>query len=253
MTKKKRTESGEYLLLILLALLISVPGRADEVVKPDTIFVRDTVYLQPTTVYIGSQPVKKEKPLPVPADQTRAWAVKTNLALWGVVAPNLEIEYPIGEDNRWSIEGEYFSPWFRWSDNTRAKQCLNLGVEVRRWLGERQYHRCLDGWHVGLAFAAGYYNLEWKRSDGYQGEYINPYVNIGYQYRFGRNWAMDFGLGVGCLLTKYRHYLGSSIYPEGRTEAHDNHLVWQDNGHYVWFGPNHVNISFVYLINWKSR
>jgi len=245
-------------MVLTLLLVFSAPpsGWANEpVIRPDTIYVRDTVYLQPTTVYIGGKAPKKEKqkPVPVPADQTRAWALKTNFVLWALAAPNIEFEIPLGTKNQWSIEGECFMPWFRWSDNTKARQCLNLGCEVRYWLGKRQYHRCLDGWHIGAAFAAGYYNIEWKHSDGYQGEYINPYINIGYQHRFSAHWAVDVGIGVGCMLTKYRHYLGSSVYPEGRTESRDNHLIWHDNGHYVWPGPNHLNISIVYLFNYKKR
>ena len=257
MTKYKVYETIRQQFLIMLLLVISTPnGWAEEpVIRPDTIYVRDTVYLQPTTVYIGQKAPKKEKQkqAPVLADQSRVWALKTNLALWGLAAPNIEFEIPLDTKNQLSIEGEIFVPWFRWSNNTKARQCLNLGCEVRYWLGERQYHRCLEGLHVGAALAAGYYNLEWKSSDGYQGEYINPYINIGYQYRFNSHWAVDVGIGVGCMLTKYRHYLGSSVYPEGRTEPHDNHLIWHDNGHYTWLGPNHVNISVVYLLDYKKR
>ena len=251
----------QHMLIILLLVIPPPCGWANEpVIRPDTIIVRDTVYLQPTPVYIWRKSPKKEKreqkqklkPAPVLADQSRVWALKTNLVLWGLAAPNIEFEIPLDTKNQLSIEGEFFVPWFRWSDNTKARQCLNLGCEVRYWLGERQYHRCLEGLHVGAALAAGYYNLEWKRSDGYQGEYINPYINIGYQYRFDSHWAVDVGLGVGCLFTKYRHYLGSSVYPEDRTEPHDNHLIWHDNGHYTWLGPNHVNISIVYLFDYKK-
>jgi hypothetical protein len=255
MQRLQRYNQTKKMAWMVLVFVLTVPQMVlagHPIVTQDTIYIRDTVYVKHTTVIMGGKP-KKEKPTPVLADQSKVWALKTNLALWGVVAPNIQFELPLGHDNRWSIEAEYFQPWFRWSDNTRATQCLNLGVEARRWLGKRQYHRCLEGWHVGLAFAAGYYNIEWKKSDGYQGEYINPYINIGYQHRLGKHWAMDFGLGVGCLITKYRHYLGSSVFPEGRTEAHDDHLMWQENGTFVWPGPNHVNISIVYLFNWKKK
>ena len=242
------------------ATVVAVYRSLDQVHR-DTVVIRDTVYhivqmvnqpVPDTAAMVHHEP-QKQKPAPVPVDQSRVWALKTNLALWGVLAPNIEFEIPLDANNQWSIEGEFFMPWFRWSDDTKARQCLNLGCEVRYWLGKRPYHRCLDGWHIGAAFAAGYYNLEWKHSDGYQGEYINPYINIGYQHRFDSHWAVDVGIGVGCMLTKYRHYLGSSVYPEGRTEPHDNHLIWHDNGHYIWPGPNHVNISIVYLFNYKKR
>ena len=226
----------------------------------DTVFIRDTVFApreKDTIViihenYVTAVPVvvKKER---VPADQTPAWAVKTNLALWGVVAPNVQVELPLGRSNRWSIEFEYFQPWFIWNRNSQASQCVNLGVEGRYWLGKRQYHRYLDGWHIGLALAGGYYDWEWFPSDGYQGEYINTYFNIGYQLRFGEHWAVDFGIGLGAMGTQYRHYYGGSVYPEGREEEWDQHLIWHDTGYFLWPGPCHANISIVYLFNFKDK
>jgi len=188
-----------------------------------------------------------------PADQTPAWALKTNLALWGVVAPNLEVELPLGNNNRWSLECEVFAPWWIWANNAHASQFLNLGVEGRLWLGNRQYHRWLDGWHLGLAVAGGYYDWEWKKNEGYQGEYINTYFNIGWQHRIGEHFALDLGVGVGAMGTQYRHYYGGSVYPEGREEAWDQHLIWHDNGYFIWPGPCHANISLVYVFPYKTR
>jgi len=237
----------------------------------DTIYIRDTVVVKQTVV-VGTVPAPHEKDtvviihenyvtaVPVvvkkerqPADQTPAWAVKTNLALWGVVAPNVQVELPLGRNNRWSIEFEYFHPWFIWNRNAQASQFFNLGVEGRLWLGNRQYHRCLDGWHIGLALAGGYYDWEWMKSEGYQGEYLNTYFNLGYQLRFGEHWAVDFGIGLGAMGTKYRHYYGGSVYPEGREEEWDQHLIWHDTGYFIWPGPCHANISIVYLFNFKDK
>ena len=226
------------------------------VMAPDTVFVhepsapreRDTIVI--IHDYVAPVRVKKE---PEKQDQTPAMAIKTNLALWGVVAPNLEVEFPLGRSNRWSLEAEVFAPWFIWNKNARASEFLNVGVEGRYWLGDRQYHRCLDGWHLGLALAGGYYDWEWKQSDGYQGEYLNLYFNIGWQHRFGKNWAVDLGVGVGAMGTQYRHYYGGSVYPEGREEPWDEHLIWHDTGYFLWPGPCHVNFSIVYLINFKDK
>ena len=227
----------------------------------DTVFIRDTVVMQQaprekdTIVIIHENYITpgRVKKVPQPADQTPAWAIKTNLALWGVVAPNVQVELPLGRSNRWSIEFEYFQPWFIWNRNSQASQCVNLGVEGRYWLGKRQYHRYLDGWHIGLALAGGYYDWEWFPSDGYQGEYINTYFNIGYQLRFGEHWAVDFGIGLGAMGTQYRHYYGGSVYPEGREEEWDQHLIWHDTGYFLWPGPCHANISIVYLFNFKDK
>lgn len=239
----------------------------------DTVVIRDTVFVQQTVVvpvesaprekdtvviihenyYTGVPvvvPVKKERQI---QDQNPAWAIKTNFALWAVVAPNLEVEIPLGRNNRWSLEFEYFQPWFIWNKNAQASQCIDFGVEARLWLGNRQYHRCLDGWHLGLAVAGGLYDWEWMESDGYQGEFLNAYFNIGYQVRFGKHWAMDFGIGLGAMGTNYRHYYGGSVYPEGREEEWDQHLIWHDTGYFLWPGPCHANISLVYMFNFKDK
>lgn len=180
-------------------------------------------------------------------------AVKTNLLLWGVVAPNLQVELPLLKNNRWSIELEYFTPWFTWSKNAHAHQFQNVGLELRYYLGNRKYHPSLQGFHVGLAAAVGYYDWEWKRSEGYQGEYINGYINFGYQHRWGTRWGLDMGLGIGAMLTKYRHYYGGSVYPDNHLEEWDEHLIWHDNGHFHWIGPCHANVSLVYYFNKKKK
>lgn len=243
----------------------------------DTIVVRDTtvvIYEKPTvrdTIYIAMEPTNITNIYNVTGypggtgygqggDAARdslyrehlrypAWALKTNLLLWGVVAPNIELEVPLGRKNRWSLELEYFAPWFIWSNNAHAHQFHNFGIEVRRYLGHRERHRWLQGWHIGLAVAAGYYDWEWKRSDGYQGEYINGYVNVGYQARWGKHWALDASLGLGAIVTKYRHYYGSSTYPEGHEEDWDRHLMYHDRGNYLWPGACHASLQLVYMFN----
>ena len=138
----------------------------------DTLVIRDTVVIEKREVIVHENYCRPETVAPAPrvrekADQTKAWAVKTNLLLLGVVAPNLEVELPLGEQNRWSVEVEAFAPWFIWNNNSQASQALNLGAEIRYWLGNREYHRWLDGWHIGLALAGGYYDWEWKKSEGF--------------------------------------------------------------------------------------
>ena len=225
----------------------------------DTIVFKDTLYvICHDNLSVGSghgvgteKVAKNEREL---ADQAPAWAIKTNFLLWGVVAPNIEVEVPLGRRNRWSLELEYFHPWFVWNKNAHASQFLNLGAEIRYWLGRRRYHRWLDGWHIGLAAATGYYDWEWKKHKGYQGEYINTYLNIGYQHRWGRHWGIDAGIGLGMVASKYRQYYGSSTWPEHHLEEWDRHLMYQRSDHFVFWGATHVNVSIVYLFNnWPFR
>lgn len=231
--------------------------------RRDTIVVRDTVVMMggafgpgyapgmPGTAALAEADEEAAKRDSILLDRLKypAWAVKTNLLLWGVVAPNIQVEVPLGRRNRWSLELEYFSPWFIWNNNAHASQFQNLGIELRLWLGNRTFHPWLHGWHIGLAAAAGYYDWEWKKSEGYQGEHLNTYFNIGYQHRWGRHWGLDMGMGFGVMATKYRHYYGGSVYPENHLEPWDEHLIWHDTGRYIWPGLCHANISIVYLFN----
>ena len=219
------------------AIVAKVPVSAQK----DTIVIRDTV------IYL---------PIPYPetyTDHRKLWAVKTNLLMWGVVAPNVQIEIPLGDCYRWSIESEVFCPWWTWSHNAHAEQFLNVGTELRYWLGNRVLLHTLDGWHIGIGLGLGYYDLEWKRSEGWQGEYLNVYCNIGYQHRFGRQkqWLVDGGIGLGYIPTKFRHYLGSSKFPVGHEEKYDDHLMWQDSGWKHIIGATHVNVTLGYLFDAK--
>ena len=210
---------------------------------PVYITLHDTIVLRDTILYLP-------KPCPKPfIDHRNLVAIKTNFLLWGVLTPNIQLEIPLGTKGRWSIETEFFCSWWTWNRNTRAQQIMNLGVEGRYWLGNRERHHNLDGWHIGLAAAVGYYDLELKRSEGWQGEYLNVYFNGGYQHRFGRHkqWLVDGGLGLGYIPTQHRHYLGSSVYPVGYEESEDNHLMWQGTSWRHILGATHANISIGYL------
>ena len=236
------SELSERYLPDLRSSGLVVVAEMPEPPKKDTVVVCDTV------VYL---------PVPYPEiyiDHRKHWVLKSNLLLWGVIAPNVQLEIPQGDCHRWSIEGEVFFPWWTWSHNAHAEQFLHVGAELRYWLGDRTLHHTLDGWHVGMGLGLGYYDFEWKRSEGWQGEYLNVYCNIGYQHRFGRQkqWLVDGGIGLGYLPTKFRHYLGSSQFPKGHEEAYDDHLMWQDSGWKHIVGATHVNVSLGYLFDAKT-
>ncbi len=225
---------------------VILPMTQEEVARCcDTLVIRDTI------IYLPEPCPRYEEPI----DSSWVWAIKTNFILWGLAAPNGQVEFPLGRSNRWSIEGEVFWPWWIWSHSSHAHQCGNVGLELKYWLGDRKKHHTIDGWHLGLGVAAGYYDFEWTQHKGYQGEYLNIYGNLGYQHRFGKRkqWAIDAGLAIGWIPTKYREYLGSSIFPEGFEEEYDDHLMWQRSSSKHIFGLTHANITLAYLIHSKSK
>ena len=204
----------------------------------DTLVLRDTVYYVP-------EPIPYREAY---SYQGRGWTLKTNLLPWVAATPNIQFEHTLGHKNKWSINVEAMMAWWTLSRNAYANEVIYGSVELRRWLGNRRVRNTLSGWHVGLGVGGGYYDFEWK-SDGYQGEAISGFVNVGYQHRFGRyrQWLVDAGVGVGYLYSPYRKYYGSSKFPVGHEEEYDDHLMWQQTNRLNWPGVVHANISIGYV------
>ena len=141
-------------------------------------------------------------------------AVKNNLLYDIALAPNIEIEVPIGR--QWSLNAEYKCPW--WSDSNKeiCYQLLSGGIESRFW---------------------GIYDFQYK-GDGYQGKYYGAAgFSYGYSLPVSRHLAFEFSLGIGYLTTKYRKYT-----------PYEESLVWTSSGQYNFIGPTKAKISLVWLI-----
>ena len=207
-------------------------------------FQRDTVVMDVAAKPVVRQPV---------------WILRTNIPLLGMGTPNVQAEWSLDYRDRWSVNVEAVSSWWTFSYNAYANEILYGSVEMRRWLGRRYRRHTLDGWHIGLGIGGGYGDVEW-RSKGYQAEVFSGFVNIGWQCRFGRRrqWAFDAGIGLGYAYIPWRRYTGSSRYPVGKEEQHDDHLMWQETRRTNWVGATHVNISIGYVFNqrdaaWKRQ
>lgn len=222
-----------------------------EIPEPDCPSCCDTLVIKDTIIYLPEPyPIKED-----PVDLSYVWALKTNFLLWGAAAPNVQIEFPLGYSNKWSLEGEVFWPWWIWNHNANAHQFGDVGLELRYWLGNRNKHHLLDGFHMGLGLGAGYYDTELEEHHGYQGEYLNAYLNFGYQHRFGvrKQWAIGGGIGLGVIPTNYREYLGSSVFPEYHKEEYDYHLMWQKTSSTFLFGATHAHISLAYMFHTRDK
>ena len=218
----------------------------------DTVVVRDTIVMaQPVYIRYDSLGVDDFEEVPEkrkPVLRWPVWALKTNLPLLGTGTPNLQAEFSLGHKDKWSINVEGVWSWWTFSRNAFANEIIYGSAELRRYLGRRYRHHTLDGWHIGLGVGGGYGDLEW-RSKGYQAEVYSAYVNIGWQRRFGRRkqWAFDMGFGFGFAHIDWRRYDGSTLFPVGKEEKYDDHLMWQETGRTNWPGAVHANISIAYV------
>lgn len=169
-------------------------------------------------------------------------AIKTNILFDAALIPNIEIEIPIGK--RWSVNTEYMFPWWLSKDNSKAMQMLSGGLEGRLWLGNRNRRNILCGHFLGLYAGGGMYDLR-NNSKGYQGEfYIASGISYGYGLGLGRSFNLEFSLGIGYMVTHYRHYY---------CKEDNSILAWQNDGKYTWIGPTKAKVSLVWLIGNRNK
>lgn len=163
-------------------------------------------------------------------------ALKNNLLYDLALAPNIEIELPIGR--RWSLNAEYKCPWWLNSSRSFCYQLLSGGIEARYWLGNRQARNRLTGHFLGVYAEGGRYDFQFGGEDGYQGKYYGAAgLAYGYSRQLARHLAIEFSLGVGYLTTEYRKY---SLY--------EDDLIWKTSNKYNFIGPTKAKISLVWLI-----
>lgn len=197
-----------------------------------------------------SKPLKTEKH-PVKASPRSGFrlplfALKTNLLFDAALAPNVELEVPLGK--RWSVLGEYTFPWWLRSDDSFCFEMLQAGAEARYWLGNRKVVRTgkprnpLTGWFVGAYTSAGYYDFQFQHNYGYQGEfYIAAGLSGGYALRLSRRLNLEFSLGLGWLTTQYYQY-------DVERSSEKTELVRSNYGRFQWTGPTKAKISLVWII-----
>ena len=162
-------------------------------------------------------------------------AIKNNLLYDLVLAPNLEIEIPIGK--RWSLNTEYKCPWWLNSKHEFCYQLLSGGVEGRCWLGNRRERNRLTGHFLGLYAEGGIYDFQFH-GDGYQGKYYGAAgVTYGYAKQLAPHFSLEFSLGVGYLTTEYKKYT-----------PYEGDIVWTNSGRYHFIGPTKAKVSLVWLI-----
>ena len=165
-------------------------------------------------------------------------ALKNNLLYDLALAPNIEIEIPIGK--RWSVNMEYKSPWRSNSSKEICYQLISGGIESRYWLGNRELHNRLNGHFFGLYAEGGIYDFQFK-GDGYQGKYYGAAgFTYGYSTSVSRHLALEFSLGIGYLTTEYQKYT-----------PYEGSLVWMSSGNYTFIGPTKAKISLVWVITKK--
>lgn len=207
----------------------------------DTIYYiyRDTAIVNRTTPAKPAEPAVVIDSTDCHADDQVAWAVKTNLLWDALLAPNVEVEVPIGRQRRWTVMGEWWNPWYTWHHNSRAYQVQLFGAELRRWNHiPDQCHELMTGAFWGLYAAWAKYDLEWN-SRGNQGEVYSLGVTAGWATRIAKRLHLELSASIGGFYSPLRHYHGM---------FDDTHLIWQHNDNIFYVGPTKLKVSLVWML-----
>lgn len=162
-------------------------------------------------------------------------ALKNNILVDAMTAPNLSVEATISRHFSIDISGEYCG----WDFNdTKSLKHWTARPEFRYWL-----NKSMDGWFAGLHGIysdINYSGLDMlygmKKGYAYDGYNYGGGLTLGYQFYLSPHWNLELSAGAGYLHFDYdKHYAGTGG------------LV----GHYTrdYYGPTCAAISFCYIIN----
>lgn len=162
-------------------------------------------------------------------------ALKSNLLFDLMGAPNIGIEYPIGDDFSVSASGA-FAYWR--INNSYALQTLQGGLDAKYWFNQRK--GALTGWNAGLyGVYGGRYDVQWKQ--GWQGSsFFSAGLVAGYALPVGKCLNLEFALAAGWFHTpEARHY----------ERLNGERLLWQQTRSNVnRFSLTKVQVNLVWLI-----
>ena len=164
---------------------------------------------------------------------------------------NIGVEVPISQ--HWSVTAHYMAtaPWRAWNSNADCAELLHADIGAKWYPGgtftnpfkQKENRELLDGWYAYASLGAGYYDFE-RNGRGYQGEEVLGSLGLGYGLTLGHNWSLDFAVGGGPVITRYRYYIGRS---------NNEHLVYQYSGRLTYFGVTDAKVSLRYLIHYNKK
>lgn len=198
----------------------------------DTSYVNTlTLHDEPLRPVIDHGAVKTYRPI---------LAVKSNLLYDLLLAPNIELELPLGRDARWSVMAEYTNPWWRWDRLDQSYEIQELGVELRHWFMPRcvEGRPCLSGHFWGVYGAVAKYDLE-RNEVGDQGDVFSAGVTYGYSWPLSARWNLELSASAGIVAGERRHY---------NAEFDSTHLIYKYTKNLFYAGPTKLKVSLVYFL-----
>ena len=232
----------------------------DSLILPDTIGPAPERPEPPVLAEPDSTPPERKRPVV---------AVKTNIPYYGFFrkdlgwAPiyNVEAEWYLTENGRWTILGEYDFPWHLAKNNHECFQILNAQLEARRYFKKESQH---SGHYLSAYVGANLFDIcfDGYAGHGYQGEGLGGGLGYGYVLPLGKKknpdtrWKLEFFVKGGIYVTLYDPYdAGNPFTGKYYYEWYDApNLFMRRNMIFRWLGPTSAGISISYdLIRKKVK
>ncbi len=172
--------------------------------------------------------VKKETPKAVPSN--RYMAIKTNVAYDAFAVLNLAWEMQVA--SKWTVEVPVI--WSFWDWNTeKGLRTATLQPAVKYYFGTPG-----RGSALGAGVTASWFNMRYneKRYQDSGRPALGASVNYSYTLPLGRDWALEFAIGIGYVNMCYNTYYNI-----------DNG-AWISKRQRDYFGPTSLGISLSYKI-----
>ena len=186
------------------------------------------------------------QPTNSPITTFKPWvAIKTNMLYDLAVAPNIELELPLGAKSNWSLMAEYNNPWWRWDRKSQCYQVREGGLELRYWLTSmcRGARPWLTGHFVGVYGAYAIY--DWEHNDvGDQGDVWSGGFTYGYSWPLSARFNLEASVSVGVVAGDRRHY---------NAEFDSTHLIYKYTSNVFYAGPTKLKLSLVWILGSKSK
>lgn len=153
-------------------------------------------------------------------------AIKTNMADWTTVSPNLGLEFTIS--SRLSIDLSVAANPFKIKENLYYRH-IRLQPELRYWLDTP-----LSRHYIGFTAFYSTYDAGYKKQ-GYFGDSYGTGLTYGYNWILSRRWNFELGAGIGAIRYRLARYTPGTIHPQP-----------DDTGWIV--APVKLGIAFVYVL-----
>lgn len=157
--------------------------------------------------------------------------LRTNLASWLTLAPNLGAEIYFNKSYSITVDGSY--GWWGFSGKQNAFQTWSIGGEAAYWF---KTDSSFSGHHLGLSVRSGQFDVKYGDT-GRRGQASLAGIAYGYNWCIGNNWLIDAGLGIGYVRKKYDKY-------EWDDRFDDLHRIGKSTRNS--FGMTDLHVSLIY-------